>query len=87
MCIPGQKDIVAAAEDQCVLSIDNNTYYYLPDLKGSQLSRFACKSVKVEGVEALGGGAIIVSSAQVMEDGKWIPFYEPEIIEKVEELS
>ena len=85
-CIPGQEDIVAAAEDQFVLSTGKNTYYYLPNLKSSHLSRLIGKAVKVKGVEALGGGAIIVSSAQVMENGKWQTFYGPEIMEKVEKL-
>ncbi len=86
VCQPGEEYIIAAAEDNFVLLTDSGKYYFLPNLKSSQLSRLLGKMVKVDGVLVLGGNAIMVTTAVVMIDGKWIPFHSPEISEAADML-
>jgi hypothetical protein len=38
--------------------------------------------VRVTGDEAMGGKAILVEKAEVMEKGKWVAFWSPDIAEK-----
>ena len=86
VCRPGEEYIIAAAEDNFVLLTDSGKYYFLPNLKSSQLSRHIGKMVKVDGVLVLGGNAIMVTTAVVMENGKWIPFHSPKIQEAADML-
>jgi hypothetical protein len=86
VCRPGEEYIIAAAEDNFVLLTDSGKYYFLPNLKSSQLSRHIGKMVKVDGVLVLGGNAIMVTTAVVMKDGRWIPFHSPKIQESVDML-
>jgi hypothetical protein len=86
VCRPGEEYITAAAEDNFVLLTDSGKYYFLPNVKSSQLSRHIGKMVKVEGVLVLGGNAIMVTTAVVMKDGKWIPFHSPKIQEAADLL-
>ena len=86
VCRPGEEYIIAAAEDNFVLLTDSGKYYFLPNLKSSQLSRHIGKMVKVDGVLVLGGNAIMVTTAVVMKDGRWIPFHSPKILESADML-
>jgi hypothetical protein len=86
LCVPGEENIVAAAEDTFVLSVGKNTYYFLPNLKTTLLSRYLGKSVKVIGVKALGGNSIIVDTIVALEaGGAWEEIYSPKIREQIEE--
>ena len=84
-CIPGKEDIVAAAEDEYVLVIGKNQYFYLPNLKSSLLSPHIGQTVRVKGVEALDGNAIIVKTAEALMGGEWFTFYSPEIAREAEQ--
>ena len=86
VCRPGEEYIIAAAEDNFVLLTDSGKYYFLPNLKSSQLSRHIGRMVKVDGVLVLGGNAIMVTTAVVMKDGKWITFHSPKIQEAADLL-
>ena len=86
VCKPGDEYIVAAIEDDYVLVKESGDYYMLLNLKSSQLSRFIGKVVKVKGVQVLGGNAIMVNTAEVMKEGKWIEFYSAAIREAVNEI-
>jgi hypothetical protein len=86
VCRPGEEYIIAAAEDNFVLLTDSGKYYFLPNLKSSQLARHIGKMVKVDGVLVLGGNAIMVTMAVVMKDGEWIPFHSPKIQEAADLL-
>jgi len=83
VCKPGDEYIVAAIEDDYVLVTESGKYHMLLNLKSSQLSRFIGKMVRVKGVQVLGGNAILVNTAEVMKEGKWIAFYSPEIRKSV----
>jgi hypothetical protein len=78
-CVPGTENMVAAAEDEYVLVTGKNHYFYLPNLKAAQLSPHLGKTVRVKGVEALSGNAIIVNTAEVMIGGEWYAFHSPKI--------
>ena len=86
VCAPGQEYIIAALEDDYVLVTDSGKYYFLPNLKASQLSRYLGKHVKVQGTLALDGDAIIVQTAEAMIGGKWKAFSSPEIMDRAEKL-
>ena len=84
LCVPGEENIVAAAEDTFVLSVGKNTYYFLPNLKTTLLSRYLGKPVKVTGVKALGGNSIIVDTFVALESGgQWGEIYSPAVREKI----
>ncbi len=85
-CLPGEEYIIAALEDTYVLVTDSGKYYFLPNLKASQLSRYLGKQVRVEGTVALGGDAILVKTADAKIDGKWKPFQSREIMDRAEKL-
>ena len=78
-CRPGQENIVAALEDGFVLVVEDGRFYNLPNLKPTLLARYIARLVRVEGNEVLGGRAIIVLKADVMEGGQWTTFWSPEI--------
>ena len=78
-CVPGTENMVAAAEDEYVLVTGKNHFFYLPNLKSPQLSPHLGKTVRVKGVEALSGNAIIVETAEVLIGGEWATFYSPAI--------
>jgi hypothetical protein len=80
MCTPGEETIIAAMEDTFVLVTKPGEFYLLPNLKGSMLSRYLGKTVRVEGDSRLDGRAIMVRKAEVMIDNNWLPFYSPEIL-------
>ena len=85
-CLPGEEYIVAALEDTYVLVTDSGKYYFLPNLKASQLSRYLGKTVRVRGVAALEGDAIIVKTAEALVDGTWKAFSSSEIMDQAEKL-
>jgi hypothetical protein len=85
-CQPGQEHIVAAMEDDYVLVADTGEYYLLPNLKSSQLSRHLNKRAKVTGVQVVGGNVILVNSAQVLQDGKWVDFHSRKMMDDLDEL-
>ena len=86
-CLPGEEYIIAALEDTYVLVTDSGKYYFLPNLKASQLSRYLGRQVKVKGALALAGDAIIVEKAEAMINGKWKPFQSREIMDRAEKLK
>ncbi len=84
-CIPGKEDIVAAAEDEYVLVVGKQQYFYLPNLKSSLLSLHIGETVRVKGVQALDGNAIIVDTAEALIGGQWYTFYSPEIAREAQQ--
>jgi len=82
-CKAGDEMIVAAMEDEFVLVTDEGRSYSLPNLKSTLLARQIGQVVRVRGNEVLGGKAIIVDTAEVMEKGQWSAFWSPEIADKV----
>ncbi len=84
-CIPGHEDIVAAAENEYVLVVGKNQFFYLPNLKSSMLSPHIGQTVRVKGVEALDSNAIIVKTAEALIGGEWFTFYSPEIARQAEQ--
>jgi amphi-Trp domain-containing protein len=86
-CIPGEEDIVALMEEHYVLVVGKDKYYYLPNVKSSILSPHLNKIVRVKGALAMGGDAVVVHTAEVMEWGKWYPFFSPEILKKAEQFT
>ena len=86
-CIPGREDIVAAAEDEYVLVVGKQQYFYLPNLKSSLLSPHIGETVRVKGVQALDGNAIIVKTAEALIGGEWSTFYSPEIAREAKRLQ
>lgn len=85
-CQPGKEHIVAGMEDDYVLVTDSGAYYLLPNLKSTQLSRHLNRQVRVEGVQVLGGNVILVNKASVLENGKWVDFQSPDILDELERL-
>jgi hypothetical protein len=85
MCVPGEENIIAGMEDTYVLSVGKNTFYYLPNIKNTLLARYLGATVKVKGIEALGGGSIIVDTAEVMGEEGWSAFYSPQVRERIME--
>jgi len=81
-CAPGEEYIIAALEDTYVLVSDSGKYYFLPNLKASQLSRYLGKHVRGQGTLALDGDAIIVKTADAMIEGKWKAFSSREIMDR-----
>ena len=81
-CSPGEENITAASEDEFVLVTEDGSFYTLPNLKSTLLARFLSRPVKVTGDEVMGGKAILVEKAEVMEKGKWVAFWSPDIAEK-----
>ncbi len=75
-----------ALEDTYVLVADTGKHYLLPNLKASLLSRYLGKTVRVHGVAALVGDAIIVETAEALVDGKWKAFSSSEIMDQAEKL-
>ena len=85
-CRPGQEHLIAAMEDDYVLVTDSGKYYLLPNLKSSQLSRQLNKRVKVEGVQVIGGDVILVNTAKVLQDGKWVDFHSRKMLDDLDKL-
>ncbi len=85
-CQPGQEHLTAAMEDEYVLVADSGEYYLLPNLKSSQLSRQLNRRVRVEGVQVIGGNVILVNTAQVLEDGKWVDFHSRKMLDDLDQL-
>jgi hypothetical protein len=82
-CKAGEEGIVAAMEDEFVLATEDGVFYSLPNLKPTLLARYLARPVRVTGNEVLGGKAILVQTAEVMEKGKWSAFWSPDIADKV----
>ena len=81
-CSPGNENITAASEDEFVLVTSEGSFYTLPNLKSTLLARYLSRPVRIIGDEAMGGKAVLVEKAEVMEKGKWVAFWSPEIAEK-----
>ena len=77
-CKPGEENLVAAMEDDYVL-MGEDQYYFLPNLKPTLLARYINNYVRITGKSTLRGEAILVQKAEVLENGKWKPFYSEEI--------
>jgi hypothetical protein len=77
-CKPGEENLVAAMEDDYVL-MGEDQYYFLPNLKPTLLARYINNYVRITGKSTLRGDAILVQKAEVLERGKWKPFYSEEI--------
>jgi hypothetical protein len=77
-CKPGEENLVAALEDDYVL-MGEDQYYFLPNLKPTLLARYINMLVRITGKSTLRGEAILVQKAEVLENGKWKPFYNEEI--------
>ena len=54
-------------------------------MKSSLLSPHIGQTVRVKGVEALDGNAIIVKTAEALMGGEWFTFYSPEIAREAEQ--
>ena len=87
ICLPSEEYIIAAVEDTYVLVAGSRMYYFVPNLKASQLSRYLGKTVRVKGVTALEGNAISADSSEAFVDGQWRPFARPQIMDRAEKLG
>jgi hypothetical protein len=83
-CTPQKAVIIAALEDVFVLVSDEDTYYLLPNIKNSVLSRYLNDKVRVTGTLTLEGFAIQVETAEANKNGEWVTFWSPEIKEQIE---
>jgi len=82
-CKVGEENITAAMEDEFVLVTGDGSFYSLPNVKSMLLARYIARMIRVSGDEILGGKAILVHTAEVMDKGKWTAFWSPEIADQV----
>jgi hypothetical protein len=82
VCTPGEEMLMAAMEEIFILLTDSGESYLLPNVKSAVLSRYLNKMVRVEGEARFDGKAIMVSTAEAFEKGKWRVFYSPELVKQ-----
>ena len=82
VCTPGEEMIVAALEEIFILLTDSGESYLLPNINSAVLSRYLNKMVRVEGETRFDGKAIMVTTGEAFEKGKWRVFYSPELVDR-----
>ncbi len=84
-CPVGEEDVIAAVEDTFILVADDGDWYLMPNVKSALAAKYLNKTVRVIGQKAMGGQAINVSSADVLEDGEWRTIYDPAMAQKAKD--